>query len=193
MALGLLVLGTGVAFLWQVVRSTSRSAVQASLLQEAVVTGRQLVADLQETTAAGLTLLPDSGSSPFYVGIQPIAGVTGEAVTEYSTSRYLLYRWEPGSELLTRLEWQGPVPLPLVATDPVRITRAQADGAFGDPTPKRRRIRAVRDFDLVSLPYPEPNLALPLTLRLEVAQKAVAGRQPERFPFVQQLTLRNRK
>lgn len=195
--LSLLVLGIGATMLWQVFRTTARGTAIAQLGQTNSAAMNRLIAELQRTTAKGITLhyeLDDAGGVKHNcAAIQLLQSVDGQGRTTYADAKGLiLYSWTPGVPVLRRREWPNLAPpVTLSTTDPERLTKQQVRDLLVDTQAVELRIPDVTDFRVYSPDVDEPNVGSSLVLRLQTSRRVVSNRPEEVFALERVIVLRN--
>lgn len=173
-------------------RASQRSQVNLVLQQTAILAMSQLVADLQSTSAAGIswtrTTPPDLRT---VVAVQPLAAQFGQPEPTY-LDRLVAYSWRADQGSLRRLAWVPPqMPAPLSVQMPTRLDQAAllALPDNGNIDEKKVLAQDVVDLDLVSN-IAAPNLGSPIKLRLQL-RRSVPGKTPAEFLLMQSVSLRN--
>lgn len=173
-------------------RASQRSQVNLVLQQTAILAMNQLVTDLQSTNAAGISwTLTSAPAARLVLAVQPLAAQFGQPEPSYQ-DRLVAFSWRADQGSLQRLAWVPPLmPVTLSQQLPTRLDSARLLALPDDASIDERKILAqdVVDLSLVS-DIPEPNLASPLKLRLQL-RRSIPGKTPAEFLLLQTVSLRN--
>jgi len=195
--LSLIVLGIGGTLLFQVFRTTARGSAIARLEQTGSATLNRLAAELQRTTAKGITIhyeLDWNGIKYNVTAIQLLKSVDGQGRSTYADYKGLiLYSWTPGVTVLRRREWpNNPAGGITVSTsDPERFTQDEVKSLLADTQAVELRVPDVTNFRVYAPDVTEPNVGSHLLLRLETRQRVIPNRPEEVFALERVIVLRN--
>lgn len=194
--LSLIVLGIGGTMLWQIFRTTTRGSAIAQLEQTGSTAMSRLIAELQRTTAKGITIhyeLDWNGTKYNCTAIQTLQSVDGQGRSTYADYKGLiLYSWTPGVTVLRRREWPHNSPgVTLSQSDPERLTPDQVRTLLADTQAVELRVPDVTNFRVYAPDVPAPNVGSHLELKIETRRRVVPNRPEESFALERVIVLRN--
>lgn len=181
--LTLLLVGLLFQFLVPALTVSSRTTRRAEVQQQATITMRNLVSELEQTSLFGLSLADDFRTA----ALHPVTDVTQKSERVYA-DHVIVYQFDPVAESLQRSHWSNGSDPSIEA--PRKLSPDELLALDGFLTKKRVVVRQLEDFE-VGHSGSDGLIQLPLVVRMTMKRQGESSPKP--FELVRTVVPRNQE